>query len=181
MPYDRLKPPAPSFRIENGRPRIDFDHYLPFSLTAIANRIARSASRTYLRRFGVGINEWRIISNLRAWPGITANMICQRSGLDKAAVSRSLKLLEDAGMVRGCEDGSDTRGRGMKLTQKGDDLHDRLISVALEREGRLLTGFSETERAMLLGFVARLHENVRLVQEEDSPPLPAGERKGPKP
>jgi DNA-binding MarR family transcriptional regulator len=168
MPYDRLKPPAPSSRIKDGRLQIDFDNFLPFSLTAIANRIARSASRTYLRRFGIGINEWRTMANLRAWPGITANMICQRSGLDKAAVSRSLKLLEDAGMVCSSVDSGDVRGRSMKLTEKGDELHDRLILVALERETRLLTGFTPLERAQLLSFVTRLEENMPLVQDEEN-------------
>ena len=168
MPYDRLRPPAPSSRIKDGRLQIDFDNFLPFSLTAIANRIARSASRTYLRRFGIGINEWRTIANLRAWPGITANMICQRSGLDKAAVSRSLKLLEDAGMVCPSGDSGDMRGRSMKLTEKGDELHDAVILVALERETRLLTGFTPLERAQLLSFVARLEENMLLVQGEEN-------------
>jgi DNA-binding MarR family transcriptional regulator len=166
MADDRVRPLPSSSKLKDGRPQIDFDCYLPFGLTAISNKIARSASRTYLRRFGVGINEWRIISNLRAWPGITANLICQRSGLDKAAVSRSLKLLEDAGMV--CTDGGggDARGRNLRLTAKGDDLHDLLIEVALAREARLLTGFSAQERSLLLSFIARLHENVPLVQEE---------------
>ena len=168
MPYDRLKPPAPSSRIKDGRLQIDFDNFLPFSLTAIANRIARSASRTYLRRFGIGINEWRTMANLRAWPGITANMICHRSGLDKAAVSRSLKLLEDAGMVCSSVDSGDVRGRSMKLTEKGDELHDRVILVALERETRLLTGFTPLERAQLLSFVTRLDENMPLVQDEEN-------------
>jgi DNA-binding MarR family transcriptional regulator len=168
MPYDRLKPPAPSSKIKDGRLQIDFDNFLPFSLTAVANRIARSASRSYLRRFGIGINEWRTIANLRAWPGITANLICQRSGLDKAAVSRSLKLLEDAGVVCSSGDLVDMRGRSMKLTEKGDDLHDRLILVALERETRLLAGFTPLERAQLLSFVERLDENMPLVQDEEN-------------
>lgn len=166
MPYDFLNPPSPSSKIKDGRRQIDFDFYLPFGLTAISNKIARSASRTYLRLFGVGINEWRILSNLRAWPGTTANMICQRSGLDKAAVSRSLKLLEDAGMV--CTDNGgpgEVRGRNLRLTDKGDELHDRLIEVALAREAKLLSGFTQEERAQLLSFIGRLHENVPLVQE----------------
>lgn len=167
MPYDSLRPAAPSARVKDGRPQIDFDSYLPFGLTAISNKIARSASRTYLRRFGVGINEWRIISNLRVWPGTTANTICQRCGLDKAAVSRSLKLLEDAGMVETDKEGGDTRGRNLRLTEKGDELHDRLIVVALQREARLLTGFTEFERSMLLSFITRLHANVPLVQGDD--------------
>lgn len=167
MPYDRLRPPAPSSKLKDGRPQIDFEHYLPFGLTAISNKIARSASRTYLKRFGVGINEWRTISHLRAWPGTTANLICQRSGLDKAAVSRSLKLLEDAGMVTTDGDTSE-RGRSMKLTEKGDELHDQLIVVALDREIRLLTGFTPLERAQLLSFVARLQENLPLLPDEEN-------------
>jgi DNA-binding MarR family transcriptional regulator len=167
MPHDPPEPPSPSSTLKDGRPQIDFERYLPFGLTAIANKIARSASRTYLRRFGVGINEWRILSNLRAWPGATANMICQRSGLDKAAVSRSLKLLDDAGMVRADSDPGDPRGRSMKLTDKGDELHDRLIAVALQRETRLLTGFTPAERAQLLSFVARLHANVPLLRDDE--------------
>ena len=168
MPYDLLKPPSSSSKIKDGRPQINFDFYLPFGLTAISNKIARSASRTYLRRFGVGINEWRILSNLRVYPGTTANMICQRSGLDKAAVSRSLKLLEDAGMV--CTDNGgngEVRGRNLRLTEQGDDLHDRVLEVALVRETKLLSGFSQQERALLLSLIARLHQNVPLLQEVD--------------
>jgi len=167
MPYDSLRPAAPSSRIKHGRLQIEFDSYLPFGLTAISNKIARSASRTYLRRFGVGINEWRVISHLRVWPASTAHLICQRSGLDKAAVSRSVKLLEDAGMVETDTAGGDTRGRSLRLTEKGDELHDKLIVVALQREARFLTGFNEYERGLLLSFINRLNANVPLVQNED--------------
>jgi DNA-binding MarR family transcriptional regulator len=145
--------------------RLDFERYLPFGLTAIANKIARSASRVYLRRFGVGINEWRILANLRANPGVTANQICQHSGLDKAAVSRSLRLLEDGGMIETCGDTQDVRGRALRLTDRGDALHNSLIEVALRREAALLDGFTEEERQMLLSFIARLHANVALVGE----------------
>jgi DNA-binding MarR family transcriptional regulator len=166
MPYDKPLGTLTSFRIREGRPQIDFDHYLPFGLTALANKIARSASRIYLDRFGIGINEWRILANLRAYPGTTANAICQRSALDKAAVSRSLKLLEDSGMVEASE-GGDGRGRGLRLTQKGDGLHDQLMDVALEREAKLLSGFSDAERRLLLSLVERLHANLPLLQSSE--------------
>jgi DNA-binding MarR family transcriptional regulator len=145
--------------------RLDLDRYVPFGLTAIANKIARSASRVYLRRFGVGINEWRILANLRINPGVTANLICQMSGLDKAAVSRSLRLLEDGGMIETCGEAADVRGRALRLTTKGDMLHDGLIGVALKREAMLLDGFDEAERRQLLSFIARLHANVALVND----------------
>ena len=157
--------PPPAGATSASAPRLELDRYLPFGLTAIANKIARSASRDYLRRFGVGINEWRILANLRISPGVTANLICQNSGLDKAAVSRSLRLLEDGGMIETWGETADVRGRALCLTAKGDTLHDGLIAIALRREARLLDGFDEGERKQLLSFIARLHANVALVND----------------
>ena len=71
-------------------------------------------------------------------------------------------------MVCSSVDSGDVRGRSMKLTEKGDELHDRVILVALERETRLLTGFTPLERAQLLSFVTRLDENMPLVQDEEN-------------
>lgn len=169
MRSDRSEAPPQAESPQAAAPRLDFDRYLPFGLTAIANKIARSASRVYLRRFGVGINEWRILANLRARPGVTANLICQHSGLDKAAVSRSLRLLEDGGMIETCGEAGDVRGRALRLTAKGDVLHDRLIGLALKRESLLLDGFDESERRLLLSFIVRLHANVALVNEDAEP------------
>ena len=165
MPFDRSPLAASSPDKPDAQARLDLDRYLPFGLTAIANKIARSASRLYLRRFGVGINEWRILANLRITPGVTANLICQNSWLDKAAVSRSLRLLEDGGMIETSGEPSDVRGRSLRLTARGDALHDGLIGLALKREALLLDGFDEEERRLLLSFIARLHANVALVNE----------------
>jgi len=172
MPYDRVRNMPPldfppqageaSAQADDG-PRLDFDYYVPFGLTAIANKIARSASRVYLTLFGVGINEWRILANLRVRPGMTANIICQTSGLDKAAVSRSLRLLETHDYIQIDKGAGDARGRNLTLTPKGRALHDKLIEEALARESRLLHGFSEDERRLLLQFIERMHRNVTLV------------------
>jgi len=148
-------------------PAVNFDTYIPFGLTAIANKISRSASRTYLALFGIGINEWRILANLRARPGTTANAICQHSGLDKAAVSRSLRLLEDNRMIETSPGSPESRGRNLRLTKAGDELHDQVIMVALAREARLLTGFTPEERVQFRYFITRLHANVSLVTGEN--------------
>lgn len=147
--------------------KLDLDRYIPFGLAAIANKVSRGASRVYLELFGIGINEWRILANLKITPGMSANAICVTSGLDKAAVSRSLRDLEAEGLIAPCGDGGETRGRRLKLTDKGLALHNRVIHVALEREKRLLSGFSEAERQQLHDFITRMHRNVPLVNESD--------------
>ena len=43
---------------------LDLETYVPYFLTAISNTWSRSASRLYLERFGVGVTEWRVLSQL---------------------------------------------------------------------------------------------------------------------
>jgi DNA-binding MarR family transcriptional regulator len=153
-------------------PKLDFDAFVPFTLIAIANRIARNASRAYLAQFDIGLNEWRILAHLRVHPGITANHICDVSELDKAAVSRSLRQLDLRKLVAISRRPGDPRGRALRLTAAGDTLHDRMIRVALARETMLLAGFSAEEQAQLRDFLSRLRTNARLLRDGGEASVP---------
>jgi DNA-binding MarR family transcriptional regulator len=148
-------------------PQIDLDSYIPFLLGAIANRMARGASRLYLERYRIGINEWRILAHVRIAPGTTANEICISSGLDKGAASRSVSALEHIGHLRVAGNGHDPRRRGLWLTESGDALHDAVMTLALEREARLLSGLGADEVATLIGLLRRLHANAHDLSADD--------------
>jgi len=165
MPFDRPGAFPPFDLSVADTPKLDFDSFVPFTLIAIANRIGRSASRTYLAQFGIGLNEWRVMAHLRVRPGITAHHICDLSELDKAAVSRSLRQLELKKLVVIGRGADDPRGRALRLTAAGDLLHDRLVRIAVTREALLLSGFSAEEQAQLRAFLARLRANTRLLRE----------------
>jgi DNA-binding MarR family transcriptional regulator len=141
--------------------QIDLDSYVPFLLGAIANRMARGASRLYLERFRIGINEWRILAHVRLAPGTTANEICQSSGVDKGAASRSVAALERDGHIRVMGSTNDPRRRGLWLTPSGDELHDAVIELALEREAKLLAGLDKAEVTTLLQLLRRLNLNAK--------------------
>jgi DNA-binding MarR family transcriptional regulator len=135
---------------------IDMDAFVPAALTQLAQKITTSASAAYRPRFGVGITDWRIIALLAGEPWIAPVKICATTGLDKAAVSRSLRYLVGAGLVelRGGE--THRRRLPLALTLKGLAVHDEIAEVAQRREARLLEGFSPGERAQLLDFIARM-------------------------
>lgn len=139
---------------------IDRDHYFPFFVSSIANKISRGGSRIYLKLFGIGIIEWRILSVLAHNPQSTANVICNAIDLDKAAASRSIQVLERLGYVATATDPGDGRKRTVSLTAPGQALHDRAIKVALRREQQLLDGFSDAERDTFLGLLRRMHVNA---------------------
>ena len=136
---------------------IDRERYAPYYLTVIANAISSSASQVYLREFGIGVNDWRVVSHLGLDPGCTAQVISNVLQLDKSVVSRSVKTLVDRGLV-GVET---TPGfRRLYLTAAGAELHKRMVPVALEREQLLLAGLDDADVALLLGLLRRVHANL---------------------
>ena len=143
---------------------IDDQRYVPYFLSVVNNGLSWGASRLYLKMFGIGLNEWRVLSALTNEPGIMANRITEMVALNKSVVSRSVRALEKAGHLR--TQPVDGR-RLLYLTPSGAELHDRIIQVAMMREEALLSGFSEQERMVLVDFLARMKRNLAAVEKSD--------------
>lgn len=133
-------------------------------LTCLSNKLASGASQEYRASFELGVIDWRIMCQLAAEPWSTGAALSQAIGLDKAAVSRSLGLLESRGLVR-------TRGAAGRrietaLTSQGWVMHRRVLDVALQREARLLTGLSDGEVDLLIALLNRLLANLPLIEAD---------------
>jgi len=136
---------------------LDLDNYVPAYLTYLAGKISNSASATYRPKFGVGITDWRIMALLATEPWITAGRVCDVIGLDKAAVSRSVREMKKIGIVEADED---QYRQLIALTRKGLAMHDRIVKLSLDREQQLLKNFSAAERKLLINFLSRMHAQV---------------------
>jgi DNA-binding MarR family transcriptional regulator len=131
--------------------------------------------------FGIGIIEWRILYALAADPNLSANAICSRIDLDKAAASRSIQVLERLGYLTTATDPSDARRRTIALTPAGLALHDRVLKVALEREEHLLAGFDAEERELLLGLLRRMYANAIAMDQYEYRAEPLTQTRNPRP
>ena len=152
---------------------LDLEIYVPGFLTWIANKLSSSASAIYRRRFGVGIVEWRIMALLAVEPWIPTTRMCEVIGLDKAGVSRSLRVLQDKGLAETRFQDSNQRRQFIALTGRGIKLHDQIVLIARRREEQLLTGFTKEERAQAIKLLARMHENLPLVGADPDARSPA--------
>ena len=148
---------------------LDLDRYVPALITFIANKLSRTATVLYQKRFGVNITEWRILSLLAIEPDISAARICHVIGFDKGPVSRTLALLQTRGLVRIRPDRQDARTHSISLTPKGRTTHDQVIVVALERERRLLSCLRKDEREVLINLLRRVHSNLGAVTTPGEP------------
>ena len=93
-------------------------------------------------------------------PWIVAGRICEVIGLDRAAVSRSVRFMVRKGLVETRFQNGNERRQFLALTRTGLDLHDEIVKVALCRERQLLRGFSEAERATAVKLLARMHAQL---------------------
>ena len=167
----RRTKPTTAAADETGRAdlTLDLDRYVPALITFIANKLSRSATAFYQKRFGVNVTEWRILSLLALEPDISAARICHVIGFDKGPVSRTLALLQTRGLVRIRPDRQDARTHSISLTPKGRATHDQVIVVALERERRLLSCLRKDEREVLINLLRRVHGNLGAVTTPGEP------------
>ena len=142
---------------------LDLDSYIPAYLTFLAGKLSSSASAVYRPRFGVGIADWRMMAFLAAEPWVVASHICNSTGLDKAAVSRSVRSLQQLGLIDVAPDQRDQRKQLIALTRRGVALHDRIVELAVAREQALLDGLSDGERRTLLRLLIHLQRRLRAV------------------
>lgn len=155
-----------------GREVLNLPNYVTYFFTVAANKLSSGSSRLYLKKFGIGIIEWRIMAMLAVEPQISPARITQVVGIDKAGVSREMRKLEQKGYLRISDDESNLRRKMLELTPEGYALHDRVIQVALERERRLLSDLSREEVAVFLDLLARTTARIAYANEYDPPVEP---------
>jgi len=131
--------------------------YSPAPISVLANFLVWGGSRIYRHRFGLGTNEWRVLSGLSNIPGLTGNGLSDLLSMNKATVSKSVGVLRERGLVvRVREHGA----RRLFLTEAGRRQHDEMLPIALERERILLEALDPGEvdafRASLFKLVTAL-------------------------
>lgn len=138
----------------------DLEGFLPYLLSVASNRVSRLFAGRYSEAFGLSIPEWRALAvighaNARdARP--TASEVAQRSGMDKAKVSRAVGGLAKRGLIARGVAGEDRRQQPLSLSAQGRAVHRGVVPLARALEAELLAGFSPEERALLRRVLAEL-------------------------
>lgn len=149
------KPPRPELA-----PTFDPALYVPALLSTLNNRLSSGASDLYLARFGVGINEWRILTVLAQSPGCTPAFVADKAAIHVTVISRGARALADKGLVTIERAGWQ---RHLTLTAEGRRMHDAIAALALQREARLLAGLTAAEVRQLRRMLAHMTGNLAAV------------------
>jgi len=125
-------------------------------MSNIGVRLHRGATAYYRGAFDLGMTEWRLLMVLNSTQSLNVGELSGAADLDKAAVSRSLALLEERKLIS--VEQTRTRGRAAiaKLTAEGRKLSEKLLKVSREREARLFKNFSRADREHLKVLLEQL-------------------------
>ncbi len=129
-------------------------------LVSIGLRLNRGASAYYRAAFDLGMAEWRLLLVLGSTESLNVGELSEAADLDKAAVSRSLVLLEERKLISVAQ--TRTRGRAAiaKLTPEGKKLSARLMQVSLQRQARLFKNFTKTDKERLNALLVQLSRDL---------------------
>jgi DNA-binding MarR family transcriptional regulator len=153
--------------VGEGEPPADFmalaDDFVAVLVIAIANRLTRGASRFYRETFDLGVVEFRIMMCLDRRMGRSIGEIGDLADVDKGAVSRSVRVLIERGLIE--TEAAARRVVLVRLTAAGRKLAKELRSAGLAREERLLSAFDAAQTTELRAYLHRLLAQVDVMNE----------------
>ena len=139
------------------------EDFLPYRLAVTSHPVSTNIARVYDKKFGLTIQEWRVMAILGRFPGLSAVEVAERTMLDKVAVSRAVtKLIKNGRLDREFAD-ADRRRSILNLTEEGRRVHDEIAPLALQFERDLLHGLSEEDIQRFNIVMERLLARARLI------------------
>ncbi len=135
---------------------LELEHFLPYRLSVLSNRVSQEIARLYAERFALNVTEWRLLAVLGRYPDLTATQLAERTAMDKVAVSRAVASLLTEGRLTRKVDGDDRRRARLRLSAKGYRIYDQVAPLALAYERKLLSALDATDRALLDTLLSRL-------------------------
>ena len=137
------------------------DHYWPYQITVLADRIARRTARI-VKGHGLNLSQWRVLAAVAEVPGRTSVAVVRVTPMDKGLVSRATRALLDQGLVRREASQTDGRLSHLFLTPAGEALY---ADLAPQVEDITLGVARVLDTAEQQQFTDTLRELVRVLPD----------------
>ncbi|MEL6529208.1 MAG: MarR family winged helix-turn-helix transcriptional regulator [Pseudomonadota bacterium] len=131
--------------------------FLPYQLSIASNAVSALIAERYRKRFALKIPEWRVMAVLGDTGPATQRDLTAATLMDKVAVNRACKVLEERGLVARAPNARDGRSHLLELTPEGGAIHQEVMPLAIRTESDLFEGFDPEERAQFRRLLERMH------------------------
>lgn len=143
--------------------------FLPYLMSVSTNAVSDLIAGEYRASYGLKIPEWRVMAVLGDAGARTQRELVDATRMDKVAVNRACKVLEDRGLAARSPNTRDGRSHLLGLTPSGVEMHAAIMPHALSMEEQIFAVLDECEREQFKDILARLADRVRAIEnQEDS-------------
>lgn len=142
--------------------------------------VLKDASRLYSKRFeeraqnlSLTLPQCKALAILSKNEGISQKRLSELSDIEPMTLVRILDRMEADGWIERRADPSDRRARSLYVTGKASPILDQIWQVGAQVRNEALNGITAEERAVLLGLLERVHENLLALKPAATPAAPA--------
>lgn len=151
--------PCPWVDLNEAGDGLTVDNFLTTLMSHVGNALRRTITLPYAEQHGMTVSEWRILSVLAHAHTLPFSELVARSSTDKALVSRTLRLLEERGVVELQSEGSTPRKKLICIiSPAGQALHDQVIPIARQRQAAMIRLLSPEERRVMHRSLKKLQQ-----------------------
>jgi DNA-binding MarR family transcriptional regulator len=144
-PADDQAATTPS--VPDGGTGLRLEEFLPYRLNVVASLVSQALSRIYVRRYSIGVPEWRVLVTLGQYGVMTGKAVGAHSHMHKTKVSRAVALLEKRKLLARRTNQADMRESFLSLTPAGRAIYEELAPIALDFTDRLTEVINPGDRA----------------------------------
>ena len=134
--------------------------FLPYLLSITSNAVSDRIADEYRARFGLKIPEWRVMAVLGDAGAATQRELAEATRMDKVAVNRACKVLEERALLARRPNARDGRSHHLELTAAGGEMHGAIMPIALKMEARLFGALSAAERKTFTDLLQRVRKQA---------------------
>lgn len=138
--------------------------FLPYLMSVSTNAVSDLVAGEYRAQFGLKIPEWRVMAVLGDAGALTQRDLAGATRMDKVAVNRACKVLEERGLAARSPNDRDGRSHHLELTAAGKAMHEKIMPLALGMEKQLFSVLTAQERRDFKAVLARINDQVRKLE-----------------
>ncbi len=134
--------------------------FMPYLLSVTSNAVSNCIAQEYHSRFGLKITEWRVMALLGEVDSATQRELADKTLMDKVAVNRACKSLEDRALAHRMPNASDGRSHHLELTEAGRGVYSEIMPLAEQMERQLFTALSPAEQVQFRALLSRIRKQA---------------------
>lgn len=149
---------------EQGNTQSKLADFLPYQLSITSNAVSSVIASRYRARFGLKVPEWRVMAVLGDSGGATQRHLTEATLMDKVAVNRACKVLEERGLITRQPNARDGRSHLLDLTDEGRAVYAEVMPLARQSESEIFASLDAAQQEQLRKLLAQVFEHAKSIR-----------------